>query len=328
MPETLIETDVVVIGAGPGGYAGAFAAADRGLHVVLVDADPQPGGVCLNRGCIPSKALLHVAKLIHEARGAKAWGIAFQEPRIDLDKLRSWKQSVVNKNAGGIRQLAKARGVELIQAWAQFEDERTLGLSSGRGGPFDLGHLRFDRAIIAVGSRPTVIPALQLDSPRVMDSTAALELPDVPAALLVIGGGYIGLEMSTVYGALGSKVTVVEMTDGLLPGADRDLVKVLQKRLEATFASILLKTKVTAMHDRGDGIEVELEDGAGKASERSFDRVLTAIGRTPNSDGLGLENTNVKLTERRFIEIDAQQRTNDPNIYAIGDVAGEPMLAH
>ena len=228
------ETDVVVIGAGPGGYAAAFAAADRGLKVVLVDAGEQPGGVCLNRGCIPSKALLHVARLISETREAADWGLTFTPPKIDLDVLRRWKNEVVGKNASGIRQLAKVRNVELIRAWGRFENSQTLVLTGQEGVNPGSARLRFERCVLATGSRPAVIPALKLDSPRVMDSTAALELEVVPKSLLIVGGGYIGLEMGTVYAALGSEVTVVEMTDGLLPGADRDLVRVLEARVKTT----------------------------------------------------------------------------------------------
>ncbi len=328
------ETDVVVIGAGPGGYAAAFAAADRGLDVICVEADEQPGGVCLNRGCIPSKALLHVARLISETREAKDWGIEYASPKIDLDALRAWKQRVVDKNAGGVKQLAKARKVEFVRAWARFEDSQTLALSSARGGDADLGTLTFKRAVIATGSRPTVVGPVKIDSPRVMNSTDALELPCVPESLLVIGGGYIGLEMGTVYAALGSKVTVVEMTDGLLPGADRDLVRILQARLKTTFEAIHLQTKVAKLEDDGQQITATFESLAkgekqgGAPSTQRFDRVLYAVGRTPNSDGLGLEKTRVQIGERGFIEVDPQRRTADPNIYAIGDVAGEPMLAH
>lgn len=327
------KTQLVVIGAGPGGYAAAFAAADRGIQTVMVDADPQPGGVCLNRGCIPSKALLHVARLISETHEAAEWGIHFSEPKIDIDAVRKWKDSVVNKNATGVRQLAKSRGVEIIRAWARFENSQTLLLSTEKGGTPDQGRLTFDHAILASGSRPTVIPALAIDSPRVMDSTTALELPDVPRRLLIVGGGYIGLEMGTFYAALGSEVSVVEMTEGLLPGADRDLVRILQNRLNRTFKQILLSTKVNKLTDTGEAVNVEFEGaavGEGKApAEQSFDRVLISVGRTPNSEGLGLENTKVKvLPPRGFVEVNERRQTADPHIYAIGDVAGEPMLAH
>ena len=324
---TTREIDLVVIGAGPGGYAAAFAAADRGMKTILVDAGEDPGGVCLNRGCIPSKTFLHIAKLINETREASLMGLQFSPPRIDVAGLRKWKNAVVAKNAGGVRQLAKARGVEILRAYARFEDSRTLALTEPEGDGKGLGQLGFGKAIIATGSRPTFIPALQIDSPRVWDSTAALELPEVPKSLLVVGGGYIGLEMGTVYAALGSEVTVVEMTDGLLPGADRDLVRVLQNRLKKAFKSILLKTKVVEMSDTSKSVAVRL-DGEQGGSEQQFDRVLVSVGRTPNSDDIGLENTSVKLTERGFVEVDEQRRTADESIYAIGDVAGEPMLAH
>ncbi len=350
-------TELVVIGAGPGGYAAAFAAADHGIKTIIVDADPQPGGVCLNRGCIPSKALLHVARLIGETREASAWGVTFAEPTIDVDALRKWKDSVIGKNANGVRQLAKSRGVEIIRAWARFENSQTLLLSSAKGGPADLGRLTYDKCILATGSRPTVIPTLQIDSPRVWDSTTALELPEVPKRLLIVGGGYIGLEMGTAYAALGSEVTVVEMTDGLLPGADRDLVRVLQNRLKRTFKQILLSTKVARMADTADGVSVTFEtlsepgsvnpvpsapDSANRmssepgsvnpvpsAGEQIFDRVLVSVGRTPNTQELGLENTKVKiLPPRGFVQVDEKRQTADEHIYAIGDIAGEPMLAH
>jgi dihydrolipoamide dehydrogenase len=324
------ETDLVVIGAGPGGYAAAFAAADRGIkNVVLVDADEQPGGVCLNRGCIPSKTLLHIARLITEAHEAQSWGIRFARPEIDLAALRRWKNDVIAKNANGVRQLAKARGVEIVRAWARFEDSQTLLLRQEAGGQTNESRLRFQHAILAVGSRPTAIPSLNIDSPRVMDSTSALDLPDVPKSLLVVGGGYIGLEMGTVYAALGSEVTVVEMTDGLLAGADRDLVQVLQKRLNRTFKAIYLNTKVVQMADAGGGISVEFDNTAGESlPSQQFDRVLIAVGRTPNNQGIGLENTKVKVTPRGFVEVDERRRTADEHIYAIGDIAGEPLLAH
>ena len=326
MPDRSV--DVVVIGAGPGGYAAAFAAADKGMNVVIVDGDEQPGGVCLNRGCIPSKALLHIAKLINEAHEAEAWGVKFAKPKIDIDALRKWKNNVVGKNAGGVKQLAKMRNVEIIQAWARFENSTTLLLSSKPGGDADLGKLTYKHCILAVGSSPTVIPAFQVDSDRVMDSTAALELPDVPKSMLVIGGGYIGLEMGSVYAALGTEVSVVEMTDGLLPGADRDLVRILQKRLESSFKEILLQTKVTGVKASAKEVGINFETADGKARSEKYERVLIAVGRTPNSKNLGLENTKVKVIERGFVEINDKQQTADEHIYAIGDIAGEPMLAH
>ncbi len=335
MTDTDRQTELVVLGAGPGGYAAAFAAADHGMKVTMVDADESLGGVCLNRGCIPSKTFLHIARLINESREAKEWGVGFDAPKIDVNALRKWKNQVVGKNAGGIRQLARARGVETIQAWAKFENSQTLLLSSKPGGDPDRGRLRYEHCILAVGSRPAVIPALQLRTPRVMDSTSALELPEIPTSLLVIGGGYIGLELGTVYAALGSAVTVVEATDGLLPGADRDLVRVLQNRLKTTFKDVYLNTKVVAMKDVGEGIQVNFDgskaEAAGQPAPKDntvFDRVLIAVGRTPNSNGIGLENTRVKVNARGFVEVDASRRTDDPHIWAIGDIAGEPMLAH
>ncbi|MEZ6062172.1 MAG: dihydrolipoyl dehydrogenase [Planctomycetaceae bacterium] len=315
---------VVVLGGGPGGYPAAFAAADHGLQVVLVDEGQKPGGVCLNRGCIPSKALLHVARLINETRESAEWGVTFQTPEIDINRLREFKDTVVGNLTGGIEQLCKARGVELIKARGTFRDSSALELKHGDGSSQSL---TFDHCIIAVGSLPAMPPIFDIGDERVMNSTAALSLPDVPQRLLVIGGGYIGLEMGSVYAALGSRVTVVEMTSGLLPGADRDLVRPLQKRLEQQFSAIHLETKVARLTATDDGIVARLE-GAGVAPEQTFDRVLVSVGRRPNSRGVGLENTKVKVDERGFIEIDRRQRTADPKLLAIGDVAGEPMLAH
>ena len=322
------QTDVVVIGAGPGGYAAAFAAADRGLNVVLVDANPQPGGVCLNRGCIPSKTLLHVARLLTEAQEARDWGITFAQPEIDIDALRAWKNKVIDKSAGGLRTLADMRNVDIVRAWARFASSTTLSLSSERGGQGDQGTLTFKHCIIATGSRPTVVPALDIDSERLMDSTSALELEDIPKSLLIVGGGYIGLEMGTFYAALGSSVTVVEMTDGLLPGTDRDLVRVAQVRFRKIFKDILLKTEVVEMADDGKAVSVQFETAAGQQRSESFDRVLVAVGRQPNSGGLGLENTQTKIDASGFIKVNDKRQTADPHIYAIGDVIGEPMLAH
>ena len=321
-------TQLVVIGAGPGGYAAAFAAADLGMDVVLVNAEPRPGGVCLHRGCIPSKALLHVAKLIGETRDAKNWGISFAEPTIDLDALRAWKDNVVHKLTGGIGALCKSRKVRYLNARAEFVDSRTLKLNPVEGAPApDQSTLRFEHAIVATGSTPIVPPAFQLDDPRVIDSTGALELQDVPDRLLVIGGGYIGLEMGSVYAAIGSRVTVVELTPGVLPGADRDLVRPLKKRLDALFDAIHLETKVDRLEATDAGIVATLT-GAGVEPSRTFDRVLVAVGRRPISQGFGLENTKVQLDEKGFLRVDRRMRTDDPSILAVGDVAGEPMLAH
>ena len=318
------EAQLVVLGGGPGGYPAAFEAADRGIDVTLVNEDEKPGGVCLNRGCIPSKALLHVARLINEAREAADWGVAFGPPQIDLDKLREFKNRVVGKLTGGIEQLCKARGVKLIRARGKLLDAQTLELTSSAG---ERTHLRFQSLILATGSSPAMPEMFRLDDARVMDSTAALDLPDLPQRLLVVGGGYIGLEMGSVYAALGSKVTVVEMTAGLLPGVDRDLVGPLKKRLEEAFEAIHLNTKVTSLQARRDGLVAKLQ-GEQIEEEQSFDRVLVAVGRRPNSEGIGLERTRVETDERGFIKVDRQQRTAEPNILAVGDVAGEPMLAH
>jgi dihydrolipoamide dehydrogenase len=316
---------IAVVGGGPGGYAAAFLAADLGLKVTLIDPEANPGGVCLYRGCIPSKALLHVAKLIDESRHAKNWGIEYSDPRIDLARLRSWKEGVVKKLTGGLGVLSKQRKVEYIQGRAAFENSTTLRISKMSGGDQSL---TFDRIILATGSRPAIIPSLKLDSPRVMDSTSALELKEVPGTMLVVGGGYIGLELGTVYAALGSKVSVVEMLPGLLPGADRDLVLPLHKRVEKIFDSILLNTTVAAMKEEAGGIRVSFDGPEVKEREKVFDKVLVSVGRKPNSEIPGLDKTHVQVNARGFVEVNKQLQTNDPAIYAIGDVVGEPMLAH
>jgi dihydrolipoyl dehydrogenase len=326
MPQS---TQVVVIGAGPGGYAAAFFAADLGMQVTLVDPAINPGGVCLYRGCIPSKALLHVAEVLNEARHAEAWGITFGAPKIDVDKVRAFKTKVVNQLTGGLGQLSKQRKITYIQGTAGFRDAHSLEIT--REGQSGSETLTFEHAIIATGSRPSTVPGMNLDSPRLMDSTGALEIPDIPKSLLVVGGGYIGLELGTVYAALGTKVTVVEMTSGLLPGADRDLVNILARRIESMSEAVLLNTKVVGMKEAKDGIAVTFEgEGlpADPPRERTFDRVLVSVGRRPNSAVPGLDRTKVKVNARGFIEVDAARRTAEPSIYAIGDVVGEPMLAH
>jgi dihydrolipoamide dehydrogenase len=321
-------TQLVVIGAGPGGYAAAFYAADVGMQATLVDPELNPGGVCLYRGCIPSKALLHVAKVIEEARHAPAWGITFGEPSIDLDTLRKYKDGVVKKLTDGLGQVSKMRKIAYVRGRAAFADATTVRITPVDGGAEQT--LNFQHAIIATGSHPSSVPGLSIDSPRVLDSTSALDLPDVPKTLLVVGGGYIGLELGSVYAALGTKVTVVEMTDGLLPGADRDLVTLLQRRLEKTLHKILLKAKVTGMKEEKKGVRVTIEgaDLAGDDKSQVFERVLISVGRRPNSDVPGLDQTKVKVGERGFIEVDVARRTAEPSIFAIGDVVGEPMLAH
>jgi dihydrolipoamide dehydrogenase len=321
-------TQLVVLGAGPGGYAAAFYAADLGMQVTLVDEEKNPGGVCLYRGCIPSKALLHVAKVIDEAKHARNWGVTFDQPKVDVDKLRSFKQGVVDKLTAGVGGIAKMRKVKFVQGRATLTGPRSMSVT----GPNGATELQFEHLILATGSHPTKIPTLSLDSSRMMDSTSGLELPDVPKSLLVIGGGYIGLELGTVYATLGSKVSVVEMTSGLLPGADRDLVAVLEKRLKNLFAAIMLNTKVVKVAEEGNGIRVTFEGDPKERreaeQEQVFDRVLVAVGRRANSKIPGLETTNVKVAPNGFIETDEQRRTAEPNIFAIGDVAGEPMLAH
>jgi dihydrolipoamide dehydrogenase len=316
---------IAVIGGGPGGYAAAFLAADLGMSVTLIDPEANPGGVCLYRGCIPSKALLHVAKLIDESRHAKNWGIDFADPKIDLARLRSWKEGVVKKLTGGLGQLSRQRKVEYIQGRAAFENSNTLRVTRANGTG---DSLPFDRIVIATGSRPSIIPSLKLDTPRMMDSTSALDLTDVPGTLLVVGGGYIGLELGTVYAALGSKVTVVEMLPGLLPGADRDLVLPLHKRVEKIFAAILLNTTVAAVKEESNGIRVTFNGPDVKEREQLFDKVLVSVGRRPNSEIAGLNKTQVQLGPRGFIQVNKQLQTADPAIYGIGDVVGEPMLAH
>ncbi|QDU15742.1 Dihydrolipoyl dehydrogenase [Gimesia maris] len=318
------ETDIVVIGGGPGGYPAAFEAADKGYKVIMVNDDVAPGGVCLNRGCIPSKALLHVAKLINETRESAEWGITFQKPEINLDQLRDFKNKVVTQLTGGIGQLAGARNVEILKGFGRFKDANSIEVTKQDG---TTETIQFKYAIVATGSSPAVPPVFDLDDDRIMDSTGALELADIPSKLLVVGGGYIGLEMGSVYAALGSEVTVVEMTGGLLPGADRDLVRPLQKRLTESFAAIHLNTKVEKLTPGDNGITADLS-GEGVEPQQVFDRVLISIGRRPNNKGIGFENTKLELDERGFIKHDAQQRTAEPHIYAIGDIAGEPMLAH
>jgi dihydrolipoamide dehydrogenase len=316
---------VAVIGGGPGGYAAAFLAADLGMKVTIIDPEVNPGGVCLYRGCIPSKALLHIAKLLEEAEQAKNWGIEFSQPKVDLNKLRTWKEGVVKKLTGGLGQLSKQRAVQFVSGKAAFVNSTTLKVTKTAGGE---ENMTFDRIVIATGSRPSVVPSLRLDSPRMMDSTGALDLPDIPKTLLVIGGGYIGLELGSVYAALGTKVTCVEMLPGLLPGADRDLVLPLHKRLEKLFTSILLNTTVKSLKEEKNGIRVTFDGADVKEKEQVFERVLMSVGRRPNSEIPGLDKTQVKVNSKGFIEINEQRQTGDPAIYAIGDVAGEPMLAH
>jgi len=320
---------VVVLGGGPGGYAAAFLAADEGLEVVLVELESKLGGTCLLRGCIPSKALLHVAKVLGEMHDmSEDWGVEFSPPKIDVDKIRARKDKVIDTLTGGLSQLAKRRKVTVIKARGTFENSTTLLLEGDDPSIPAERRVSFDYCVVATGSVPAMPPSFNIGSSRVMDSTAALALVDIPKRLLVIGGGYIGLEMGTVYANLGSEVSVVEWTDGLLPGADRDLVKPLHNRLKKLFDNrIYLNTKVGSVAEIDNQVEVTFE-GPGKFGHERFDRVLVSVGRRPVSQGLGLENTAVQVNARGFIVCDKQQKTDDPHILAIGDVAGDPMLAH
>jgi dihydrolipoamide dehydrogenase len=317
----MTSTQLVVVGGGPGGYAAAFLGADLGLSVTLIDPEANPGGVCVYRGCIPSKALLHVADVIAESRHAKAWGVDFGEPKVDVAKLRSFKDDVVKRLTGGTGQLVKARKIQYVRGLAALVDAHHLRVQPGSV------DIEFEHAILATGSTPAIPASLKVDDPRVMDSTGALDLPDIPKSLLVVGGGYIGLELGSVYATLGSAVTVVEMTPGLLPGADRDLVDILARRVAQTMKAVLLETRVVQMKPEAKGIRVRFE-GKADPGEQLFDRVLVAVGRRPNSNIPGLERTGVQIDARGFIKVDEQRRTNEPSIFAIGDVAGEPMLAH
>jgi dihydrolipoamide dehydrogenase len=317
----VIETQLIVLGAGPGGYPAAFLAADKGMKVTLIDARERPGGTCLHVGCIPSKAVLHAAKLLTDARDATHIGIDFGTPKIDINGVRGHWQRVVETLTGNLGRLSKARKIDYVTGRGRFVDGRTIEVE-GRG------RYRFENCIVATGSVPALPPSLHLASSRLMDSTGALKLEDVPPRLLVVGGGYIGLEMGYVYAALGSKVTVVEMTDGLLPGCDRDLVLPLHKRLEKLFDRIYLKTKVAKLEETPQGIRATLEGEGVVDKQPVFERVLVAVGRRPNSRDIGLDKAGVAIDERGFIQVDERRRTTAERIYAIGDVAGEPMLAH
>jgi len=322
-----MDTQLVVVGGGPGGYAAAFLAADLGMQVALVNAESRLGGVCLLRGCIPSKALLHLARAITEAADLSAWGVSFKEAQIDIGTIRARKQKLIDTLTGGLKQLCKKRNVRVIRARAALEDSQTLRLQPTGGDPLEDDRIRFQHCILATGSEPVTIPELELPGGRVMYSSGALELADVPESLLVVGGGYIGLELGTVYAALGSRVSVVEMTDQLLPGTDRDLLRPLRKRLQDRFEAIHLGTKVVGLSDKNDSVEVTLKGDAASRRVR-FDRVLVSVGRRPNSAGLGLENTKARVNRQGFVVVDNRQRTADEHILAIGDLAGQPMLAH
>ena len=318
-----IKTEIVVVGAGPGGYAAAFYAADLGKKVILVEREKRLGGVCLNRGCIPSKALLYATHQISTARESEHRGIMFQPPTVDLSKLRAWKESILEKLGAGIATLAKIRGVQVIQGRGYFEDSHTLRVETEQGQQF----IRFEKAILAVGSLAAMPKAFDLGNPRVMTSTGALEIEDVPENLLVVGGGYIGMELGTVYAALGSKIVLVEALDHVLSGADPDLARPVVANAKKMFKEIRLKAKVVEMATVGKQIKVGMEYNGQKLSEL-YDRVLVAVGRVPNSASLGLENTKVTLDEKGFVKVNDRQQTSDPDIYAIGDIAGGILLAH
>ncbi len=318
-----LKTELLVLGAGPGGYTAAFYAADKGKPVILVDQDRRLGGVCLNRGCIPSKALLHTTQLIRQAREASAHGIHFAAPDIKLDKLRAWKESVIDRLSQGIDTLARKRGLEVLRGRGHFEDSRTLRIETDEGQKF----ITYDRAIIAVGSKPALPSAFDLGNKRIMTSTEALEIKEVPENLLVVGGGYIGMELGTVYATLGSKVVLVEALGSILLGADSDLVRPVMRYAEKAFGQVRLNTKVLRMATSGRQIKVAMEYGKQKLDEL-YDGVLVSVGRVPNCADLGLENTKVTRDERGFIKVNPQQQTTDPAIYAVGDVVGGVLLAH
>ena len=321
--EATIETEVVVLGAGTGGYASAFRAADLGLEVTLIDMEPRPGGVCLFRGCIPSKTLLHVTQVIYDARRATDMGVQFNKPQIDLEGLRSWKDRVVDRLADGLVTLSKKRDVRLVQGRGSFESSGSLRVTDS-----DVSHVKFKHAILATGSRPIALPGTEFrKGGRIMSSTGALALADIPERLLVVGAGYVGMELGMVYATLGSEVTLVELLDEILPGTDRDLVRPLQRRAEEIFEAIHLNTQVAELDEEADQVVVTL-DGDVEEPERTFDRVLVAIGRRPNSEEIGLENTRVEVNEKGFVQVDEQRRTADAQIFAVGDVVGGAMLAH
>ena len=318
-----IQTDIVVLGAGPGGYAAAFYAADLGKKVILVEQEKRLGGVCLNRGCIPSKALLHASKMIHEAEVSTARGIEFGSPKIHLDKLRAWKESILEKLGQGITTLASKRGVEVMHGRGYFEGSQTLRVETAEGQKF----VKFSKAIIAVGSKPALPKAFDLGNKRIMTSTEALELEEIPKSLLIVGGGYIGMELGTVYSALGSEVVLVEAMGSILAGADPDLARPVMRYAEKNFKEVRLNAKVSKMATSGKNIKVNMEFGD-KCVEERYDRVLVSVGRTPNCYDLGLKNTKVERDDKGFIKVNSKQQTADPSIYAIGDVAGGLLLAH
>ena len=318
-----VHAEVLVLGSGPGGYTAAFRAADLGLKTVLIERDSTLGGVCLNVGCIPSKALLHSAKVLSDYEEMGEHGFTFIKPEIDLDKLRSWKDSIVNKLTGGLDGLAKARKVQVISGEGEFMGPNMMSVKSNS----EETRVSFDQCIVAAGSEPVTLPFIPHEDPRVIDSTGALELDGIPERMLILGGGIIGLEMACVYESLGSKITIVELMDQIIPGADKDLVKPLHQRIKTRYQNIYLKTKVTSVSAEKEGLKVSFE-GASKTFTEMFDKVLVAVGRRPNGARLGLSSAGVEVDEQGFIQVDKQQRTNVPHIFAVGDVVGQPMLAH
>ena len=316
-------TDLLVIGGGPGGYAAAFRGSDLGMNVTLVESDSRLGGTCLLRGCIPSKALLHVAGLISESREAENWGIRFGEPMIDIEKMRTWKDSIVERLSGGLDGLSKKRKVTVVTGHASFKNNNTVTVEHNP----DLTEIAFGHAIVATGSRPSTLPVFDIGSRNILDSTSALALEDIPERLLAVGGGIIGLELTTVYAELGSRVTLIEVTDGLVPGADRDLIRPLHRHFEAKVESLHLNTSVQKVEQKKNSLSVAFE-GAIEDKNQEFDKILLSVGRRPNSEGIGLENTSTQLTERGHIQVDNQMRTHAKSIFAVGDVVEGPGLAH
>ena len=319
-----VHAEVVVLGSGPGGYTAAFRAADLGKKVVLIEKNPTLGGVCLNVGCIPSKALLHVAKVITEAEEMASHGISFGKPQINLDELRSFKNGVVSQLTGGLDGLSKGRKVQVVRGYGKFTGPNMIEVQGDDG----VTTVSFDNCIIAAGSEPVTMPFIPHDDPRVIDSTGALELKDIPERMLVLGGGIIGLEMACVYDALGSRITVVELMDQIIPGADKDIVKPLMTRIKGRYENIFLKTKVTGVEAKDDGLHVTFEDDKGESFTDVFDKVLVAVGRKPNGKLIAADKAGVAVDDRGFIAVDRQQRTGVPHIFAIGDLVGQPMLAH
>src|SRR3954471_4605499 len=318
-----IKTDVVVVGAGPGGYAAAFYAADKGKKVILIEKEKRLGGVCLNRGCIPSKALLHATKILSEAKESVHRGISLGEPKVELDKLRAWKDSVIQKLSGGIAMIASKRGVDVMIGRGYFEDSQTIRVETESGQRF----VNFEQAIVAVGSKAAMPKAFDLGNPRIMTSTEALEIEEIPNDLLIVGGGYIGMELGTVYASLGSSVVVVEALESILAGADPDLVRPVAKYAEKAFKEVRLKTKVAKMATAGKQIKVTI-DANGELKDELYDRVLVSVGRVPNFADLGLQNTSVEQDDKGFIKVNSRMQTADPSIYAIGDIVGGVLLAH